>query len=235
MILGVPCLRRVDMLIRLIESVFAGSVRPEKVLVVDNSGGMVRAEIERRANDPSAVLDGIYTRVEVIYSGENLGVAASWNRLLKAGAWIITNDDVVFNHRTFEELSTALEGGKLFVNGLGWALFGQRPEVAERIGYYDESFFPAYYEDDDYEVRLIEAGIATREDVLTSPVEHHGWASSRDEQTDQLSNAAEHRRIYDKSHANFVRKWKGPTDRVKAIKHALAELRATQQAKAASA
>lgn len=213
MILGVPCLRRVDMLDRFVESVLAGSVVPEKILLVDNSDGAVEKHRLR------------FARVETIYSGSNLGVAASWNRLLKAGAWVISNDDVVFNRRTFEELSAALDGGKLFVNGLGWALFGQRPEVAERIGYYDESFFPAYYEDDDYEVRLIDAGIPTREDVLSSPVEHHGWASSRDEKTDELSNAVEHRRIYDKSYANFVRKWHGPTDRVKAIKRALFALR----------
>jgi len=200
MILGVPSLWRYELLDRLIASALAGSRTPDEILVVDNGG-------KYEAKD---------SRVRVIYSGENLGVAASWNRLLRAGAWVISNDDVVFARRTFEELSGALEAGTLFVTGLGWALFGQRPEVAEKIGYYDERFFPAYYEDDDYEVRLIDAGIATRFPVLSEPVEHVGWASSRNRENGELKDPAEHNEIYRKSRQIFESKWGGSTDQVKA-------------------
>ena len=200
MILGVPSLWRYELLDRLIASALAGTRVPDEILVVDNGG-------KYEAKD---------SRVRVIYSGENLGVAASWNRLLRAGAWVISNDDVVFTHRTFEELASALESGTLFVNGLGWALFGQRPEVAEKIGFYDERFFPAYYEDDDYEVRLIDAGIATRFPVLSEPVEHIGWASSRKREDGELCDPAEHHAIYRKNCQVFIDKWGGSTDQVKA-------------------
>lgn len=199
MILGVPTLCRYELLDRLIASALAGTRVPDEILVIDNGGTY-------EAKD---------SRVRVLYSGENLGVAASWNRLLRAGASIISNDDVVFASRTFEELSRALESGTLFVNGLGWALFGQRPEVVEKIGFYDERFFPAYYEDDDYEVRLIDAGIATRIPVLTQPVEHVGWASSRREDG-ELRDPAEHNAIFQKSCQTFKDKWGGSTDQVKA-------------------
>jgi FkbM family methyltransferase len=199
MILGVPSLWRYELLDRLIASALAGSRVPDEILIVDNGG-------KYAAKD---------SRVRVIYSGPNLGVAASWNRLLRAGAWIISNDDVLFKQRTFEELATALEAGKLFVNGLGWALFGQRPEVAEKIGFYDERFYPAYYEDNDYEIRLIDAGIPCLFPVLSEPVEHIGWASSRKREDGELSDPAGHQAIFQKSCQVFVDKWGGPTDRVK--------------------
>src|SRR4029077_16740459 len=100
------------------------------------------------------------------------------NKLLRAGVWIISNDDVTFRRETFAEMAGALEAGDLFVNAGGWALFGQRPELAERIGFYDELFFPAYYEDTDYYVRMVEAGIPIRSDVLSEPIHHVQWASA---------------------------------------------------------
>lgn len=183
MILGVLCIRRYDLLDAFVASVIRGSRRPDKILLVDNGG-----QYDRK-----------HPNVEVLYQGPNLGVAASWNRLLSAGAWIISNDDVTFRQNTFAEMAGALECGDLFVSGDGWALFGQRPEVAERIGFYDERFFPAYYEDTDYHVRLVEAGIPIRDNVLSEPIHHVQWASA---ESVQKVNA-----ICQKSYETFVEKW----------------------------
>ena len=194
--LGVPCIRRYDLLDKLVASAMQGSRRPDKILLVDNGGQY----------------DHKHADVEVIHQGENLGVAASWNKLLRAGAWIITNDDVTFRQDTFAELAAALESGDMFVSGDGWALFGQRPELVERVGFYDERFFPAYYEDTDFYVRLVEAGIPVRENVLSEPIHHVQWASA--ESTEKV-NA-----ICRKSFETFVDKWGAPPDAV------LARLRA---------
>jgi FkbM family methyltransferase len=198
-ILGIPTLWRYELLDRLIESALTGSRAPDEILVVDNGGNYEPKD----------------SRVRVIYCGSNLGVAASWNLLLRAGAWIISNDDVVFTRRTFEELAGALESGTPFVNGLGWALFGQRPEIVEKIGFYDERFFPAYYEDNDYEIRLIDAGIATNFPVLSEPVDHVGWASSRRREDGALLDPAAHHAIFQKSCQAFIDKWGGLPDQVK--------------------
>lgn len=198
MILGVPCLRRYDLLDVLVESANRGSRRPDKILLVDNGGQY----------------DHRHPGVEVIHQGQNLGVAVSWNRLLRAGAWIITNDDVTFRQNTFAEMAGALEDGDLFVSGDGWALFGQRPELAERVGFYDERFFPAYYEDTDYYVRLVEAGIQIRNNVLSEPIHHVQWGSA---ESVEKVNA-----ICAKSYEIFIDKWGAPPDAV------LARLRAAK-------
>lgn len=188
--LGVLCIRRYDLLDAFVASVLQGSRRPDKILLVDNGGQYDRKHPE----------------VEVFYQGPNLGVAASWNRLLRAGVWIISNDDVLFRQHTFAEMAGALECGELFVNAGGWMLFGQRPELTERVGLYDERFFPAYYEDTDYTMRLAEAGIPIRDDVLSEPVHHVQWASA---ESVPKVNA-----ICQKSYQIFVDKWGGHPDTV---------------------
>lgn len=188
--LGVLCVRRYDLLDAFVASVLEGSRRPEKIVLVDNGGQYV-------ASHPD---------VEVLYQGPNLGVAASWNKLLRANVWIISNDDVTFRRHTFAEMAGSLENGELFVNAGGWALFGQRPEVAERIGFYDERFFPAYYEDTDYYVRMVEAGIPVRSDILSEPIGHVQWASAESTHT---VNA-----ICQKSYEVFVQKWGAHPDAV---------------------
>ena len=188
--LGVLCIRRYDLLDAFVASVMAGSRRPEKIVLIDNGG-------QYAAKHPD---------VEVLHQGTNLGVAASWNKLLRAGVWIISNDDVLFRRETFAEMAAALEGGDLFVNAGGWALFGQRPEVAERIGFYDERFYPAYYEDADYRVRLGQAGIAIRSDVLSEKIDHVQWASA---ESVERVNA-----ICQRSYEIFLDKWGAPPEDV---------------------
>lgn len=183
MILGVPVLKRYDLLDRMIRSLFEGTVRPTGVIVVDNGGGF---------RGPSDVM--------LVRPAKNLGVAASWNLMLDiAGAEpiVITNDDVVFGAHTFENLVKTVRAGSLFA-GNGWFLFAQTPECTRRVGYYDENFFPAYCEDSDYEVRLHRAGV----ERTRIPVDYHHdmFGSSTPEESDRWRAAAR---------AYFERKWGG--------------------------
>jgi len=103
--------------------------------------------------------------VHLFLPGSNMGVAASWNHLLR---WfpddnvIISGDDVVVQPDTLEKMvaAAARSKGLFFVTGgaSSWAFFLQKPELARKIGYYDEKFWPAYYEDNDYHRRMKLAG-----------------------------------------------------------------------------
>ncbi len=164
LLLGVPTLCRYDLLERLIESAEQGSLRPRGYVIVDNGG---RCPLE--GDD-----------IECITPGENIGVAAAWNLILeRAGdeAVVIANDDVALGPTTFEELVRGVERHP-FVEGDGWSLFAQSPECLRRVGWYDENFWPAYYEDCDYEHRLRQAGIQVVP-VLSQPFQHLGWATTR--------------------------------------------------------
>jgi GT2 family glycosyltransferase len=172
--LGVPTIANYELLDQLLESAERGIVVPTGYVIVDNGGsyGFERAE---------AILAGRPgVTVELVTPGVNLGVAASWNRILDLAGdepVVISNDDVVLAEQTFAEMSSALEDAP-FVSGDGWALFGQRPECTRLAGPYDENIWPAYYEDVDYDIRLRRAGIAPVR-PLSAPLRHTGWTTTR--------------------------------------------------------
>ena len=74
-VLGVPVLSRYDLLERLLASAEAGTVKPDRYLIVDNGRQLdVRSPGISRAVERGAT-------VSVLSPGRNLGVAASWNAI----------------------------------------------------------------------------------------------------------------------------------------------------------
>lgn len=197
--LGVPTLCRYDLLDELLKSAERGTVRPSGYIIIDNGNAYPR----ERLND---ILGERASAAELVSPGTNIGVAASWNRILESTqddlGVVISNDDIELGEKTFEELSAALETHP-FVEGDGWALFGQTSGLTDAVGYYDENFWPAYYEDVDIEERLRRLGVAPF-NPLSTPVKHHGWATTR-----SLGDAAWLAEGRARNHAYFLRKWGG--------------------------
>jgi len=195
--LGIPTLCRYDLLLRLVRSAEAGSLRPSGYIIVDNGGGLPEGELR-------ALLGARF--LEIVRPDKNIGVAASWNLIIDRAApedVIISNDDIVLGKDTFREMASALEDS-LFVEGDGWALFGQQHQLVHLVGYYDENFWPAYYEDVDYDLRLARAGIRPFRPVLSEPVHHEGWAT-----TTSLGSPEWLRLGRERNHAYFISKWGG--------------------------
>jgi hypothetical protein len=195
-ILGIPTLNRYDLLEGLIASAERGTVRPTEYLIIDNGGTYTPSD--------SAYVSKIFVQ----RSGRNIGVAASWNRILRRAhsrgePVVISNDDIVLGEHVFEEMVGLLHaGGFGLINGYGWALFGQTPRCTEIVGYYDENFYPAYYEDCDYDRRLKLAGVRRRDTENKS--EHVGWATSR-----ALGLGSEHDAWLRQNLDYFYKKWGG--------------------------
>jgi len=101
-----------------------------------------------------------------IYSEGNKGVAGAWNYLLtKIYAnheyALVLNDDVYLGlteaHITAFIARNSKEG---FITTMyDWCVFLLPKKTWERIGAFDEQFYPAYCEDSDYQYRMILAGI----------------------------------------------------------------------------
>lgn len=144
-IVGVPTLNRYDLLDECIESIWSGSIVPSQVVVIDN-GGNYHTKCDK---------------VQIIKPAENIGVAASWNLLHTFSQHIvICNDDVVFEKDSLESL-LATEGELVVPNGkIGWSCFKQSNNLWDAVGLYDEMFWPAYFEDNDYRYRMKLKGIA---------------------------------------------------------------------------
>jgi GT2 family glycosyltransferase len=195
-VLGIPTIRRFDLLNQCIDSALEGSVAPDQVLVVDNSAGRCPQ----------------HAGVRYLVPTHNLGVAASWNRIadVAGGDWLIlSNDDVVFAPDTIERLLTVaedtpragivsvFEGQRFCVFLLRWAAFLD-------VGRFEESFYPAYFEDNDYAYRLTLRG--WEQPVAYSNVQHVGSATFR------AFNPMEQRRHHKQFALNqerYIQRWGG--------------------------
>jgi GT2 family glycosyltransferase len=144
-VLGVPVLNRPDLLYEMLTSI---DVPIERVVIVDN-GDVV-----------PTITDA---NVRVIRPGANLGVSASWNLILKstprAAWWVFANFDLVFAPGDLARLADHMET----VGGVGllgtFAVFGLTADVVNRVGFFDENFAPAYYEDNDFDYRCRRADV----------------------------------------------------------------------------
>lgn len=98
-------------------------------------------------------------RVHVTSCKSNIGVAASWNRLCKKifekhDYALIVNDDVYlgYGEDVVEDVISREYG--ISVSVVSWSVFLIHRKMYEYIGEFDETFYPAYYEDSDYLYRM---------------------------------------------------------------------------------
>jgi GT2 family glycosyltransferase len=148
----VPVLNRYDLLQRMLDSV---DVSVEHLLVIDNGSGSNLTFNEK------------FNKVTVLDMPANLGVSGSWNLGIKsfpyAQRWFIASNDVVFEPGALEQLSQARRDEiTLTGDAPHWQAFALGDEAVNDIGLFDESLFPAYFEDNDYTRRAEFVGVNIR-------------------------------------------------------------------------
>ena len=159
-LLVVPTYTRHDLLVRMLESVDA---LVGHLVVIDNSG--------RGLDLP----DGPWQNVTLLPMPANLGVAASWNLGIKMGhraPWVmLCSDDVVWPAGAMDAFAEASNEGGLALTATWphWCVFTIGMGVVSNVGLFDEGYYPAYFEDTDYERRMARAGV---EPVFSAEVEH---------------------------------------------------------------
>ena len=148
----VPVLNRYDLLQRMLDSV---DVQVDHLLVIDNGIGADLSFSDK------------FDKVTVLAMPANLGVAGSWNLGIKsfpyAQRWFIASNDVVFEPGALEMLSQARRD-EITLTGQPphWQAFALGDEAVNDIGLFDESLFPAYFEDNDYMRRAEFVGVNIR-------------------------------------------------------------------------
>lgn len=147
--LAIPTLKRFDLLYDCVWSALAGTVAPDRVLIIDNSGGACPPI-------PGA---------EVVLGRQPQSVARAWNDAVRAteGHIILSNDDLVFASDTIAQLLAVVHadphaGIVSTLEGQRFCLFWLNRAAYAAVGPFDERFSPAYFEDNDYHRRLTLAG-----------------------------------------------------------------------------
>lgn len=107
-------------------------------------------------NGDVLTLTGYGPSLRIIQPGHNLGVAASWNLGLKATPdapwWFICGFDMTFAPGDLERFADEMDvrtGPRIGILE-DFSAFAISRECLELVGYFDENFHPAYFEDNDY-------------------------------------------------------------------------------------
>lgn len=204
LILGIPSLNRFDLLTKCIDSALIGWSVPDRIYVIDNSGGAYPKDWQKRYEG----------QVMVHQAEENLGVAHSWNLLANLAHAhhsdiILSNDDIVFAPDTIETmLAVAAQSPRAGIvsvlEGLRFCLFWLNMRAYHEVGPFDEQFYPAYFEDNDYHYRLKLAGWECP--VAYTSIDHENSATMK--AMDNTMQQAHHER-FRANQALYLRKWGG--------------------------
>lgn len=197
--IGVPVLRRYDLLRLMLLSAAASKVKPTKVLVIDNG---------RQPDAIAEAIAGLPFPVDACQPDVPLGVAESWNWLIAnmPEERIITNDDIRF---TPDALQIMRDTPGDLVFGHGFSCYLLRDSAVQKIGKFDETISPgyAYWEDIDYDMRVrmfVEGGgefVMKNADceVLHAGSQTNKWATPEE--------VAEHHRKFEIAKHNTIQKY----------------------------
>lgn len=194
-IVGIPTLHRYDLLDQCLAAIAQNTETPASVIVVDHG---------RQWTEPAA--DRFAFPIELVRPRRNLGVAAAWNLIGKIAYpadLFLVNDDYFVAPNQFEQfLNTP---GAVVQDHNCWSCVLIRKLAWEAVGQFDESFWPAYAEDNDYAWRLRCAGLPAGR-VIVQGERHEGSATIRSVSAEQ---EREWRASIDRGLAYYERKWGG--------------------------
>lgn len=153
--------------VQAINAVMQSSVLPDKLIIIDDSGtGASLSTII-----PTLQAHDTYGAFQVWVHEQRCGVARSWNHFLAAADTdlvLIANDDAMPHRDTIKRMLESVDehpddiffcGDGSAGNAFSFFLIKRAPFI-EKIGWFDENFFPAYFEDDDMSRRITLAGFA---------------------------------------------------------------------------
>jgi GT2 family glycosyltransferase len=137
---------------------------PSKIIILDNGNQFPNAMDVSNFEDGDPELIKILSapeQVVIVTAKLNMGVGGSWNWFLnnvpmKHGAMLICNDDITFHKETLRMFYEEIQKSEAnFVLALGvWAAFAISEKLHKATGGFDENFYPAYFEDNDYHYRM---------------------------------------------------------------------------------
>jgi GT2 family glycosyltransferase len=192
LIIGIPTINRADLLNEALANYFEDFKNTE-IVICDNG----KQEIITRE------------RNFVIYKPENnLGVSGSWNMIMdyaekvKATHVLMLNDDIYLG-KSEDEINAIIRLWKpeFLCTELNWCSFILSVDAYLKVGKFDENFFPAYFEDNDYFRRMLLADVPMIFNAMLNPAIYRN--SMTIQKTPELNNGFEKNRQY------YISKWGG--------------------------
>jgi GT2 family glycosyltransferase len=144
--IGIPTLNRFDLLHPAL-LFYIRDFPSTKIHIIDNGQQGILSKLKH----PNIIIHDM---------DRNLGVATSWNMLCdiifkEHDYAMILNDDIYLGRKDWEIDNLISNYKSDFYYGLQeWSAFILPKKTFKQVGRFDEDFYPAYYEDNDYEYRM---------------------------------------------------------------------------------
>ena len=212
-----PTYRRFDLCVQMLLSTEKGTRKPDKYVVLDNSGDGSAVQFMETAG----LSDELKSKLEFIIAPENLGCGKGWNVLLKhvyeqddKAIVIVVNDDIAFEPDAIELFERAIKSS---LNGTIWcgdtdinafSMWACQPySVLHFLGKFDETLRVAYFEDNDmhYRMKLFNIDLIR---VKGCKAKHNEGGSATIKAFSQEELAAHHHR-FNRNQEYYIRKWGG--------------------------
>lgn len=154
-VLGFLTYSRFDLADRLLASI---DYPVEHLVIIDNSG-------KRKYNPVKPELVENLWLIQVPYG---LGYSGGLNLIVKttpfAPYWLLVNDDTVFQPGALKKISERVDTDAInFLSIMPkWSGFVLGEGAVLKAGLFDERFHPIYFEDNDYERRLMASGVKAK-------------------------------------------------------------------------
>jgi GT2 family glycosyltransferase len=198
LIIGIPTINRADLLNEALANYFE-DFKTTEIVICDNG----KQEIITREKN------------FVIYRPEqNLGVSGSWNMIMDyaekvKGTHVLMINDDIYLGKSEEEINTIIRLWKpeFLCTELNWCSYILSVDAYQKVGKFDENFFPAYFEDNDYFRRMLLLDVQMIFNSMLNPVIYRN--SMTIQKSPELNNGFEKNRQY------YISKWGGqPTQEI---------------------
>ena len=203
--LCIPTLNSFDTLETAIAAAMSGTLIPDRIIIVDNSNGLCPI----KGN----------TKIHIHVPQFNLGVAGSWNWFMNNYSEdmnILINDDIIVHKDTIKNfvdgvgtqmLRSDTKGGIYFAaeGANAFSFFYLNNEIYQEVGEFDEAFYPAYFEDNDYHMRLKQKGY-TLQSIAHVACDHVGSSTLKHYTEQQME---QHHRNFRRNQEYYITKWGG--------------------------
>lgn len=188
--IGIPTINRYDLLEKAL-GIYKKAYPCTKIYIIDNGNQNI-------PDDENVIISR---------PGNNIGVAASWNRLCKSifnnHQWaIIVNDDVVLpGSEEFMQVFLSGRDVQFMSATKHMCVFAITKKAYTLVGEFDESFYPAYFEDNDYRYRIKLKNVKSQIHSFLDPIIYHNSMSSQKDNS--LGSGFMRNRDY------YISKWGG--------------------------
>ena len=164
-VLGTAIVNGTNWLYRLIDSV---DYPVDEFVIINNNG---RDEITTELDLLKSYKHKYINKIKVAHMPQNIGCSGAWNLIIKSYMlspfWVIVNHDIKFSPGILEQLYASSYDNNYGVIhaeedkfGIGkWDLFLIKDWTIKQCGLFDENLYPAYDEDLDYVMRMINTNI----------------------------------------------------------------------------